>query len=185
MGLCNGGGQFGRREAILCPPGGELEPVFGTDMYTDDSSICTAAVPAGLIQSAASGGIVTVEIRPDLSQYTGSTRHGITSGDWFDHWPSSFIFVWGRDLAEPWPAIEGDARLSTEAWPNSVGRVARVRCPPKFEILSVYGTDVYTIDTPVCSAAVHTGRVAQADGGIVTVKLVEGRPAYEGSFQTG
>jgi hypothetical protein len=64
--------------------------VWGTDVYTDDSSVCTAAVHAGLI-TLAGGGTVTAEIRPGQSSYKGSTRNGITSSP-YASWLGSFIF---------------------------------------------------------------------------------------------
>lgn len=178
-------GQFGRREALLCPPGGHIEPVFGTDMYTDDSSVCTAALHAGILPSAEVGGIVAVEIRPDPMQYLGTSRNGITSEDWFDHWPSSFVFVPPDAPDSAAPAIVADARTSAESWPKSVGRVLTFLCPPRVEMLSVFGTNVYTDDSPICSAAVHAGRAAHHEGGLVTIVIRPGQRAYPGSSQHG
>lgn len=109
-------GQWGRREVLFCPPRGTPEPVWGTDVYTADSSVCTAAIHAGLLDSAKIGGRVMIEVRPDISQYVGSTRNGVTSGDWMDVWPSSFIFVRGPAQQEPAPAVQIDARTSAEPW---------------------------------------------------------------------
>jgi hypothetical protein len=64
--------------------------LYGIDIYTDDSSICTAGVHAGVITYA--GGMVTIEIRPGLSAYKGSVRNGATSSSWGE-WPGSFIVV--------------------------------------------------------------------------------------------
>ena len=65
--------------------------MWGTDVYTDDSSICTAAVSAGLITFQA-GGSVTIEIRQGQSSYAGSTRNGVTSKG-YGSWNGSFVFV--------------------------------------------------------------------------------------------
>jgi hypothetical protein len=73
-----------------CPAGGTAYEVWGTDIYTDDSSVCTAAVHAGKI-TFAQGGTVTIEMLPGQSSYTASTRNGVTSGDW-DTWLGSFRF---------------------------------------------------------------------------------------------
>ncbi|RKI02040.1 M57 family metalloprotease [Corallococcus sp. AB038B] len=69
-------GQNGTRLRCNCGPlsGGT---VWGTDLYTDDSNACAAAVHAGVI--AASGGNVTVTIQPGQASYTGTTRNGITT----------------------------------------------------------------------------------------------------------
>src|SRR5689334_6520645 len=39
----------------VCPPDGRLNDIWGTDVYTDDSSICTAAVHSGLVSRAIGG----------------------------------------------------------------------------------------------------------------------------------
>lgn len=79
------------RVSFDCPAGGSLNNIWGTDIYTDDSSVCTAAVHAGLI-TFASGGRVTIETRPGAASYTGSTRNGITTGS-YGSWGGSFVFV--------------------------------------------------------------------------------------------
>lgn len=81
---------IGQKFAYTCPGNGTLHPIWGVDEYTDDSSICTAAVHAGKI-SLKSGGRVVIEMRPGRSSYSGSTRHGITS-EGYGEWGGGFIF---------------------------------------------------------------------------------------------
>jgi hypothetical protein len=66
---------------FLCPADGLVATIYGTDVYSDESSICTAAVHAGVI-TREQGGLVFVEIRPGQSSYVGSTRNGISSNNW-------------------------------------------------------------------------------------------------------
>ena len=74
-----------------CLRGGSLNPVWGTDVYTDDSSVCTAAVHAGLI-TFDDGGVVVIRIRHGQNAYVGTTRNGVrTSG--FEQSDGSFEFV--------------------------------------------------------------------------------------------
>ncbi|MEM1042536.1 MAG: LCCL domain-containing protein [Bacteroidota bacterium] len=82
-------GNNGARYRFDCPANGTLRTVWGTDLYTDDSSICTAAVHAGEITQA--GGSVVIEIRPGAESYTGSERNGVTSSNW-GQWSGSFLF---------------------------------------------------------------------------------------------
>jgi hypothetical protein len=63
--------------------------VWGTNFYTDDSSLCVAAVHAGRITT--SGGRITAMISGGRSSYTGSTRNGVTSFPW-DSWDGSYSF---------------------------------------------------------------------------------------------
>ncbi len=83
--------QMGGRYSCNCPANGGAGSVWGTDIYTDDTSICTAAVHAGLI-SFQSGGRVIIEIRPGQSSYATTARYGITSTA-YGQWGRSFVFV--------------------------------------------------------------------------------------------
>ncbi|MBD2703945.1 hypothetical protein IC229_25090 [Spirosoma sp. BT702] len=84
-------GKNNQQVSFTCPSSGKPSTeLWGTDTYTDDSSICTAAVHAGVITYG--GGNVTIEIRPGLSAYSGSARNGVTSKG-YGGWHSSFIFI--------------------------------------------------------------------------------------------
>jgi hypothetical protein len=86
-------GMNGERYAFHCPPGKPLpHRVAGSGPYTDDSSICTAAVHAGVIHPK-NGGDVTIEIRPGENRYEGSERNYITSTDYAGRWDGSFVIV--------------------------------------------------------------------------------------------
>lgn len=84
-------GRNGEQINITCSPNGQSRSVWGTDVYSDDSSVCTAAVHAGLI-TLAQGGRVTIEIRPGQPAYAGSPRNGVTSSS-YGRWSGSFAFV--------------------------------------------------------------------------------------------
>ncbi len=79
------------RFTIQCPAGGTPRTVWGTTFYTDDSSICTAAVHRGAI-TLESGGPVTYEIAPAQDSYEGSTQNGITTVD-YGPWGGTFVIV--------------------------------------------------------------------------------------------
>ncbi|HYV47222.1 MAG TPA: LCCL domain-containing protein [Myxococcaceae bacterium] len=82
---------LGEVYAFSCPGGGQTgATVWGTDLYTDDSAICPAAVHAGKL-SAYGGGTATLEVMDGRQSYTGSTRNGVTSLD-FGAWPGSIQF---------------------------------------------------------------------------------------------
>ncbi len=84
-------GKDNQQFTFTLPAGGSDTGVWGTDVYTDDSSIGAAAVHAGVITFAA-GGTVTIRILPGQSSYLGSTRNGVVSLDYTD-WDGSFEFV--------------------------------------------------------------------------------------------
>lgn len=83
--------EVGHVFTVSCPPGGQLGEVWGTDLYADESSICSAAVHAGLL-TIEEGGEVTYEIRGGASIYRGSVRQGVTTGD-LGPWENAFTFV--------------------------------------------------------------------------------------------
>jgi len=86
-------GRNGQRFSFSCPSR-EKEAtgfaVWGTDIYTDDSYICGAAIHAGRITKQ--GGTVTIEIRAGQSSYTGTTRNGIRTRR-YGPFGGSFVFA--------------------------------------------------------------------------------------------
>ena len=55
--------------------------VWGTDVYTSDSSLATAAVHAGILK-AGQRGLVRVTIVKSPERHQGTLKNGITSADW-------------------------------------------------------------------------------------------------------
>jgi hypothetical protein len=84
-------GQDSLQVAYVCPDSGTASIVWGSDVYTDDSSVCTAAVHAGKI-TFASGGRVVIKIRPGQTAYTSSTRNGVTTLA-YGVWIGSYVFL--------------------------------------------------------------------------------------------
>lgn len=85
-------GRNGQRFAYVCPPGPtELGTIWGTDLYTDDASVCVAAVHAGVL-TRERGGVAFIEIRPGAEAYVGSDRNGVVSRD-YPQWTGSYVFV--------------------------------------------------------------------------------------------
>ena len=84
-------GKIGQRFTFLCAKVDYIgHRLYGTDIYTDDSCICTAGVHAGVIPY--SGGMVTIEIRGAQNSFQGSNRNGANSSSW-GVWPGSFVIV--------------------------------------------------------------------------------------------
>jgi hypothetical protein len=76
---------------FVCPPEGTPGAVWGSNPYTTDSSICTAAVHAGEI-TLEEGGEVTIEIRPGRQTFGATTRNGITTYP-YGQFPHSMVFI--------------------------------------------------------------------------------------------
>jgi hypothetical protein len=85
------GGKPGTLIKVTCPAGGSGGSVWGTDIYTDDSAICEAAVHAGVIPRA-EGGLVRIELLGAQPSFRGSVQNGVSTMD-YPAWPGSFRFV--------------------------------------------------------------------------------------------
>lgn len=55
-------------------------PIWGTDVYTGDSSLAVAAVHAGLVKPGQNAIVKVIAVAP-LPEFKGCTRHGVTSHD--------------------------------------------------------------------------------------------------------
>lgn len=62
--------------------------LFGTDVYTTDSTLAVAAVHAGLLKVGETG-VVRVTILTGAPAYVASTRNGVTSSAW-SNYPASY-----------------------------------------------------------------------------------------------
>jgi hypothetical protein len=151
--------------------------VWGSDVYTDDSSLCRAAVHVGVLPPA--GGTLTVVREAGRPLYVGSRRNGIESHD-YGAYSDSIRFV-GAPAPAPGPQ-PCPTRLSiNRALPTPFS----CRCDAaSAQHGTVWGSDVYTDDSNLCLAAVHFG-VISTSGGTVTVTREAGRQLYTGSLRNG
>jgi hypothetical protein len=86
-------GYNGERFRFRCPSGKpEAGQVIGSVIYTDASSVCAAGVHAGAIR-AASGGLLTIEIRPGQTGYAASLSHYVQSRSYEKFWSGSFLVL--------------------------------------------------------------------------------------------
>jgi cold shock CspA family protein len=175
-------GQVGEVFDHSCPAGGVAGAVWGTNVYTDDSSVCTAAVHVGLI-TLEEGGDVVFEIEDGTDEYVGSESNGITSSD-YPSWGGSFSFPDATPV-EVSQGIPWNRRAADFVGEVELGEPITVTCRADGEEGVVWGTDIYTDDSSICTAAVHAGLITFADGGEVTFELVEGQEAYTGSTANG
>ena len=83
-------GKDGETFSYDCPARGQAATIWGTETYTDDSSVCTAGVHVGLI-TLSEGGSVEIEIEPGLERYPASIANGVVSVD-YGPWGGSFVF---------------------------------------------------------------------------------------------
>ncbi len=177
--------KSGSRFTYICPADGRVDRVWGTDVYTDDSSVCTAGVHKGVI-TVADGGTVVVEHLPGQASYTGSTRNGITSVNWGSY-DGSFQVIGGSKGSDVAGVKMGGGGWTATAtsFRGKNGTRLRYVCPAGGRLGTVYGTNVYTDDSSVCTAAVHMGLLTAANGGRVTIEIRPGQSSYTSSTHNG
>ena len=83
-------GKLDQDFTYTCMPDGTIGNVYGTSIYMTASSICSAAVHAGVIKTKA-GGKIQIRIRPGEKFYNGTTQNGVISNSFGAHtWSFSF-----------------------------------------------------------------------------------------------
>lgn len=70
-----------------CTGGG----IWGTDIYTDDSTKCLAAVHMGLV-TVGQTKTLRFYVLPGMSSYTGTTRNGVTTSS-YGGWAASYTIA--------------------------------------------------------------------------------------------
>jgi hypothetical protein len=179
-------GKDGETLTLVCSPGGTAHAVWGSDVYTADSSICTAAVHSGLI-TYQQGGTVTIEVRQGRTIYGCSERNGVTTSS-YGSYGQSFVFRTSNTEAVVREADEQTPVLwntSTAMVGSETGKTYKFKCPPGGKESSVWGTDTYTADSSICNAAVHAGKLTMESGGSVTIELRPGESSYKGTTRNG
>jgi hypothetical protein len=140
-------------------------------------------VHVGVI-SLAGGGTVTIEIRPDAGSYTASTRNRVTSNA-YPAWVGAYVIV-GAAANNPGLATGGNAwSASAASYRTWVGAQYQFDCPAGGRPTAVWGTNIYTDDSSVCTAAVHGGLITLKKGGKVKIEMRDGQTSYRGSKRNG
>jgi len=177
-------GKQGETLTLSCSPGGSEHTVWGSDIFTTDSSVCTAAVYSGLI-TYQQGGTVTIEARPGRPIYGCGERNGVTTSC-YGAWADSFVFPKNADAirdAEDRTLVTWNANASVIN--SEDNKPWKFKCPADGKQGNVWGTDTYTADSSICNAAVHAGKFSRAEGGAVTIELQPGKPSYQGTTRNG
>lgn len=69
---------------------------------------------------------------------------------------------------------------------GSIGQRFTLACPAIDEVRnSIYGTNTYTADSPVCQAALHAGALKPGEAGTVVIEIGPDAKQYTGSTRNG
>jgi hypothetical protein len=165
--------------------------IWGTGPFTDDSSIATAAVMAGILRPGERG-VVRITILPGQDSYPAATINGVTSLP-YAQWPGSYSISPDGGAAVvpvlplhnygPAPAALPDPGTLSSYRSYVGGNFV-------FKIVgstqgTIWGCDTYTDDSPLAVAAVHAGIVAPGETKVVKVIILPGQQHYEGCTKNG
>jgi hypothetical protein len=143
-------GGPGATVTATCPSGCNMTvgSLWGTTVYSDDSTICPAAIHAGVLSTA--GGEISITIEEGRASYPASTQNGVTSAAW-GQWNRSFSVRSGIPGAPP---VEmGISCASTaQTLPGGPGTGHSLTCPPGCTTQTIWGTWVYSDDSAICTS---------------------------------
>ncbi len=176
-------GHNGERFTYTCPAGGTIGRIWGTETYTDDSSVCSAAVHVGLITTTA-GGSVEIEIAPGLASYKGRTAHGATSSG-YGSWGGSFIFPAKPPGSGSFPVGAESWTENAQANAGKIGAKVVVTCAANGTPGKLFGSGPYTDDSSVCTAGVHAGVITISAGGDVVIVIGGAESTFSGTTANG
>lgn len=173
--------------SCYCAPAAMTGAVWGTGTYTEDSSICAAALHAGAVGGG--GGVVTVQAFQGCNAYAGSRSNGIASSN-YGPWNASFFFPGVTQGSCGGPVGKSAAAPTIPNCPAAFtamrGRsgVLSCNCPQGAFSGEVWGSAIYTEDSAICRAALHAGVVGPM-GGPVTLTAAQGCKSYSGTTNNG
>jgi hypothetical protein len=172
--------QAGKVVTFVCPAISTYRAIWGTDVYSYDSDICTAAVHASALQPGIPGQ-VTIKIGAATNAFDALQRNGVTSLS-YGAADTTYSFVSNSEPGQ----IEWNTKF--DRVPEDFETPITVVCPPDAAPASfggVIGTDVYRYDSAICVAAVHAGVITPEAGGRVTVTRQPKQEALDGSSRNG
>jgi len=146
-------------------PAAQLEPRENDVVYTDDSRITGKLTAQALHVNTSQFGDQSLRLA-DMR----SLRSGMGSvADDAQNWPTA-----------PANLMTYQQQYGKEMTFTLTGYTSTGGQPP-----SIWGTDVYTLDSHLAAAAVHAGIVKPGETGTVRVRIVQSPPQFAASFRNG
>ncbi|RVE74585.1 hypothetical protein OJAV_G00023010 [Oryzias javanicus] len=156
--------------------------VWGTVSYDAQSSICRAAIHAGVIDN--NGGLVDITRTEKSPFFVRSTKNGIETLSKYKPANSFIVSKVEEYAADCYTTV---AEICPFKRPSS--HCPRVFCPVNCKTQPSYwspviGSNIYADNSSICKAAIHAG-VIKASGGLVDVLPLERRKSYTGVLKNG
>ena len=165
-------GQDGASFLFYVTGDGEGQCCGGEDnIYTDESPLAAAAVHAGLLKTNETK-LVKVKVMAAKDNYLSINRNGIIS-DQSESSDGSY------QLLPPSPDEFANAPTNMSAFTGKYDIIFLFRVTGSKEGAIWGGKDgVYTTDSEIATAAVHSGILKPGQTGIVRIKMLPGRSSY-------
>lgn len=156
--------------------------VYGSGVYTDDSTLAAAVVHHGVLKDGDTG-VVRVTMLPGQSNYDAATRHGVTSYA-YGSWVGSYRVTRASDRLLAWKLAEFHDPGNLTGFARQLGESFVFRVTGTTDGY-VWGTDVYTSDSDLSTAAVHAGLVQPGQTALVRATILPGRSDYGSTTRNG
>ena len=162
--------------------------VWGNGIYTDDSDISTAAVHAGVVKYGETK-TVKITILPGQDNYGGSWRNGVKSSDYIE-FDGSFKFtditlpLKEQSLTEGIGMTTHEEDIYLVEYQGKHGTVINLIVTGDKDG-DVWGTDIYSDDSDISTAAVHAGILKVGETKTISITLLPGQVSYKGSVRNG
>jgi hypothetical protein len=156
--------------------------VYGSAPYSINSYLPAAAVHAGALAQGQKA-LIAVTVLAGQPSYQGMARNGVTSQA---YGATSLSYSVAAVTNNP-PVTELFLDPGSVAtFPGAeVNKIYAFWVNANTDSGMIWGTDVYTSDSDLGSAAVHSGTLANGESGVVLVKVLPGRDRYDGSTRNG
>lgn len=149
-----------RYDSITCTcSGSEIGNIAGLGSYTNDSSICPAAMHDGVLPVGASGEVTINFLRAVHAPV--SVRNGIRSGA-VEKKQTGFAFA-GSSVTPPRP----DFCPATAQGLEKIGAYTCFCYPDQAVEGQPIGSNPYALNSPLCASAVHAGAIEAEKGGMI------------------
>lgn len=95
--------EVGARRTIVCPANCPSSDIFGSEIYTSDTTVCEAAAHSGVIRKSQGGAVTYQYVGSYPGPFASSERQGITSEPWPGSWNAFQILrpSGSEELTEP------------------------------------------------------------------------------------
>ncbi|KAM9408651.1 cysteine-rich secretory protein LCCL domain-containing 2 [Pholidichthys leucotaenia] len=156
--------------------------VWGTVSYDVQSSICRAAIHAGVIDN--NGGLIDVKRTDKFPFFVRSTKNGIESLSKYKPGNAFVVAKVEEIIADCYTTV---AEICPYREPSS--HCPRIFCPDNCKTQPSYwspviGNNIYSDNSSICKAAIHAGMI-RSDGGYIDVLPLDKRKSYIGILKNG